>query len=168
MILKINLMNKKIITKLQFVKNAKKNSYALANNAKINKLKFKLYAESDKLNWCYQHYWLGEPILQTPEDIIKIQDIIFNEKPDIIFHFAAQPIVSESYNDPVNTYSTNILSTINIFESLKGKNFCIDNLSCSVSRQTVCELAIGALNENPSLSLITRIYPALLTPLSVI
>tara|TARA_B110000003_G_scaffold273491_1_gene311344 strand:+ start:11062 stop:11799 length:738 start_codon:yes stop_codon:yes gene_type:complete len=77
-------MNKKIITKLQFVKNAKKNSYALASNAKINKLKFKLFAESDKYNWCYQHYWLGEPILQTPEDIIKIQDIIFKEKPEII------------------------------------------------------------------------------------
>jgi cephalosporin hydroxylase len=77
-------MNKKKITKIQFIKNATKHSYALANNTKINKLKFKLYAETDKYNWCYQHYWLGEPILQTPEDIIKMQDIIFKEKPDII------------------------------------------------------------------------------------
>ena len=44
-ILQINLMNKKIITKLQFVKNAKKNSYALASNAKINKLKFKIHIQ---------------------------------------------------------------------------------------------------------------------------
>ena len=77
-------MNKKKITKIQFIKNATKHSYDLANNTKINKLKFKLYAETDKYNWCYQHYWLGEPILQTPEDIIKMQDIIFKEKPDII------------------------------------------------------------------------------------
>ena len=31
-------------------------------------------------------------------------------KPEIIFHFAAQPIVSEGYKNPINTYSTNIMS----------------------------------------------------------
>ena len=77
-------MDKKKITKLQFIKNAAKYSRSLSNNNKINNLKYKLYSESDKYNWCYQHFWLGEPILQTPEDIIKIQDIIFKEKPDII------------------------------------------------------------------------------------
>ena len=77
-------MIKKKITKSQFLKNAKKYSLALKNNKKINQLRFKLYAKSDVYNWCYQHFWLGEPILQTPEDIIKMQDIIFKEKPDII------------------------------------------------------------------------------------
>ena len=78
------LVNKKKITKLQFINNATKYSLSLTNNNKINNLKYKLYSESDKHNWCYQHFWLGEPILQTPEDIIKMQDIIFKEKPDII------------------------------------------------------------------------------------
>ena len=77
-------MNKKKITKAQFIKNAIKHSRELTNNNKINNLKYKLYTESDKHNWCYQHFWLGEPILQTPEDIIKMQDIIFKEKPDLI------------------------------------------------------------------------------------
>jgi cephalosporin hydroxylase len=77
-------MNKKKITKLQFIKNAIKHSRELTNNNKINNLKYKLYTESDKHNWCYQHFWLGEPILQTPEDIVKMQDIIFKEKPDLI------------------------------------------------------------------------------------
>ena len=78
------MKKKKIISKNQYVKNANRYSRALANDVQIDKLKFKLYAESDKFNWCYQHYWCGEPILQTPEDIIKMQDIIFNEKPEII------------------------------------------------------------------------------------
>lgn len=54
----------------------------------------------------------------------KTKKVINTIKPQIIFHFAAQPIVSEGYKDPLNTFSTNILSTINIFESLKAKNFC--------------------------------------------
>ena len=45
---------------------------------------------------------------------------VFNEiKPDFIFHLAAQAIVSESYNDPLNTLSTNIIGTSNILESLR-------------------------------------------------
>lgn len=54
----------------------------------------------------------------------KTIETINNIKPEIIFHFAAQPIVSEGYKDPNNTYLTNITSTINILESLRNKKFC--------------------------------------------
>jgi len=37
-------------------------------------------------------------------------------KPDIIFHLAAQPLVRESYLDPVTTFETNIMGTVNILE----------------------------------------------------
>lgn len=40
--------------------------------------------------------------------------------PDIVFHLAAQPIVLESYKNPVDTYSTNVNGTINILEALRG------------------------------------------------
>lgn len=40
-------------------------------------------------------------------------------KPDIVFHLAAQPIVRESYIDPVTTYETNILGTVNILECIR-------------------------------------------------
>lgn len=36
--------------------------------------------------------------------------------PEIVFHLAAQPIVRESYRDPVRTYSTNVMGTVNILE----------------------------------------------------
>ena len=40
-------------------------------------------------------------------------------KPDIIFHMAAQSLVSKSFADPLNTFSTNIIGTGNILECLK-------------------------------------------------
>ena len=52
-------------------------------------------------------------------DYNKISTLIKNEQPDVIFHLAAQAIVSESFNDPLNTISTNVLGTVNILESLK-------------------------------------------------
>ncbi len=39
--------------------------------------------------------------------------------PDILFHLAAQPLVIESYKDPLNTFETNILGTLNVLESIK-------------------------------------------------
>ena len=41
------------------------------------------------------------------------------EKPDIVIHMAAQPIVREGYIDPVGTYETNIMGTVNILESIR-------------------------------------------------
>lgn len=37
-------------------------------------------------------------------------------RPEIIFHLAAQPIVRESYRDPVGTYHTNVMGTVHILE----------------------------------------------------
>ncbi len=40
-------------------------------------------------------------------------------KPDIVFHLAAQPIVSESFRDPHTTFETNALGTLNILTAIK-------------------------------------------------
>ncbi len=39
--------------------------------------------------------------------------------PEIVFHLAAQPLVRESYRDPVNTFNTNVLGTVNVLEALR-------------------------------------------------
>ena len=45
---------------------------------------------------------------------------VFQEvKPEIVFHLAAQPIVRESYKDPVGTYETNVMGTVNICEAVR-------------------------------------------------
>lgn len=62
------------------------------------------------------------------KDIRNAQDIkssIVEFQPDIIFHLAAQPIVLKSYEDPVMTWETNVMGTINLLEACKElKNPC--------------------------------------------
>ena len=41
-------------------------------------------------------------------------------KPDVIFHLAAQAIVSSSYSDPLGTISTNVMGTANILDCLRN------------------------------------------------
>lgn len=52
-------------------------------------------------------------------DLETLKNQISSIKPDFIFHLAAQPIVSESFSDPITTISTNVLGTANILESLR-------------------------------------------------
>jgi GDP-4-dehydro-6-deoxy-D-mannose reductase len=48
-----------------------------------------------------------------------IDKIILELAPKYIFHFGAQPYIVPSWEDPVNTIETNVIGTINIFESIK-------------------------------------------------
>ena len=40
-------------------------------------------------------------------------------KPEMVFHLAAQPIVFEGYKNPVDTYSTNVMGTVNVLECIR-------------------------------------------------
>jgi CDP-glucose 4,6-dehydratase len=40
-------------------------------------------------------------------------------QPDIVFHLAAQSLVRESYQDPVGTFDTNVMGTLNVFEACR-------------------------------------------------
>ena len=49
--------------------------------------------------------------------------ILFNKyKPEIVFHLAAQPIVRESYINPLYTYEVNVIGTANICECIRHAN----------------------------------------------
>ncbi len=52
-------------------------------------------------------------------DLKKLKKIIYNFKPDYIFHLAAQSIVKKSYVDTKETWESNLISTINLLEVLK-------------------------------------------------
>ncbi len=46
---------------------------------------------------------------------------VFNEhKPEIVFHMAAQALVRYSYTEPVETYSTNVMGTVNLLEAVRS------------------------------------------------
>ncbi len=47
----------------------------------------------------------------------ELKSFVFSVQPEIIFHFAAQAIVLDSYTDPLGTFSTNVMGTANLLES---------------------------------------------------
>lgn len=47
-------------------------------------------------------------------------DSLTYSNPDYIFHMAAQPLVSEGYNDPFRTFHTNIMGTVILHELIRG------------------------------------------------
>lgn len=49
----------------------------------------------------------------------KLSEAIQSHQPDIVFHLAAQPLVRKSYQDPVLTFETNIMGTVNLLESCR-------------------------------------------------
>jgi len=72
---------------------------SLFNNAKIEEL--------------VQHH-IGDI-----RDLEKLCGVMIQANPDIVIHMAAQPLVSESYQNPVETYQTNVMGTVNMLEAVR-------------------------------------------------
>lgn len=53
-------------------------------------------------------------------DLAKLKKTIHTQQPEIIFHLAAQPIVSYSYENPLETYQVNIIGTANLLEIIRS------------------------------------------------
>lgn len=52
-------------------------------------------------------------------DLNHLLEVFEETKPEIVFHLAAQPIVRDSYKEPVYTYETNVMGTVNILECIR-------------------------------------------------
>jgi CDP-glucose 4,6-dehydratase len=52
-------------------------------------------------------------------DLDHLLEVFADFQPEIVIHMAAQPIVRDSYKDPVGTYSTNVMGTVNICEAVR-------------------------------------------------
>jgi len=55
-------------------------------------------------------------------DLEKMKQIIGGIEPDFVFHLAAQPIVKLAFEQPIDTFITNIIGTANILEALRKHN----------------------------------------------
>ena len=56
------------------------------------------------------------------QDQFKVAKLIKDIQPDFIFHLAAQPLVKYSYENPIETWKTNVYGTINVLDSLRWLN----------------------------------------------
>jgi len=52
-------------------------------------------------------------------DLEHLQAAIAQSKPEIVIHMAAQPLVRYSYSNPVETYTTNVIGTVNVLEAVR-------------------------------------------------
>lgn len=52
-------------------------------------------------------------------DLSELENTLSQYKPEIILHLAAQSLVNNSYEDPIETYSTNVMGTVNLFEAVR-------------------------------------------------
>lgn len=52
-------------------------------------------------------------------DVEALEKSIFDFQPDIVFHLAAQPLVRLSYSEPVLTYQTNVIGSLNVLEAAR-------------------------------------------------
>ena len=52
-------------------------------------------------------------------DYNKLEKTVKEHKPEIVIHMAAQSILRESYKNPIETYATNVMGTVNLFESIR-------------------------------------------------
>ena len=53
-------------------------------------------------------------------DRLKLSEGISNIDPEVVIHLAAQPLVRESYLDPIGTFDTNVIGTLNVLEATKS------------------------------------------------
>ena len=53
-------------------------------------------------------------------DIVKLKKVLKKAKPEVVFHLAAQSLVRHSYLEPVETYSTNVIGTVNLLEACRS------------------------------------------------
>lgn len=82
------------------------------------------YSLKPKKNSFFYTTNLGSKINQSIissdiRDLKKLKIAIKKFKPSVIFHMAAQPIVTQSYREPLETFATNIIGTANLFEAAR-------------------------------------------------
>lgn len=60
-----------------------------------------------------------QSVIADIRDLDKLMQVFAEVQPEIVIHMAAQPIVRDSYKNPVYTYETNVMGTVNVLECIR-------------------------------------------------
>lgn len=63
---------------------------------------------------------LERSILADVRDAAAVSGAVRSADPQVVFHLAAQPLVREAYRDPVATFATNVMGTVNVLEACRA------------------------------------------------
>ena len=58
-------------------------------------------------------------VIGDVRDFPSLKAVFEKAQPEIVFHLAAQPLVIKSYEEPVLTYETNVMGTVNVLECVR-------------------------------------------------
>jgi CDP-glucose 4,6-dehydratase len=61
-----------------------------------------------------------QSIIADIRDFERLKDEVVRFSPDIVIHMAAQPLVRYSYEAPIETYTTNVIGTVHLFEAVRA------------------------------------------------
>ena len=75
---------KTIVTKDEFLKINDQAAYAMSQDKQLQGKALEVLVEADRHRWIHQSNWMGEPLLNLPQDMFAIQDIIWRTRPDFI------------------------------------------------------------------------------------
>ena len=59
-------------------------------------------------------------VVADVRDLARLRAVVREARPDVVFHLAAQPLVRLSYEQPVLTYETNVMGTVNLLEAVRA------------------------------------------------
>jgi len=85
------------------------NLVGFSNSIPTNPSLFELANVDDKMT----------SVMKDIRDYDAISSTLNEFQPEIVIHMAAQSLVRKSYENPLDTYSTNIMGTVNLLESLR-------------------------------------------------
>ena len=60
-----------------------------------------------------------EHVLGDVQDLRALRSCFESVRPDMVFHLAAQSLVRPSYDDPVDTFRTNVMGTVNLLDCVR-------------------------------------------------
>ena len=60
-----------------------------------------------------------DSVIGDIRDLKHLREVFDRVRPEVVFHLAAQPIVRDSYKEPVYTYETNVMGTVNVLECVR-------------------------------------------------
>ena len=75
---------KTIITKDQFLKLNERAAHEMSLDQKLQSKALEVLIEADHHRWIHQTTWFGEPLLNLPQDMFAIQEIVWRTRPDFI------------------------------------------------------------------------------------
>jgi len=84
---------------------------------------YSLPPPTDPSFFCKAHVGEGMNSLHgNIADLGAVESAFQTNRPELVFHLAAQPLVRLSYTDPAATYATNVMGTVNILEAARRTN----------------------------------------------